>query len=224
MLVQRAIATLYGLNLAAETSVANLAPPLPWTLGDTTLSIGGNGVPLFFISPGQINFQVPFLSVTRPTEVPLTITHNYLSTTITVTVIPSGPSLFTTNSQGSGQGSIVIAGTSALAAPAGAFPGARPAKRDEFLSIYGTGLGDVTNRPALGAASPASPLANTLTTPLVKIGGVDAKVEFSGLAPGFVGLYQINVQVPLAAPSGDKVPVVLTIGTASSNTATIAIE
>lgn len=224
VLAQRGIATLYGLNLAAETAVANLAPPLPSTLDNTTLTIGGNSVPLFFISPGQINFQVPFLSVSRPTQVALTITHDYLSTTITVTLAPAVPSLFTTNSQGTGQGSILIAGTTALAAPGGTFPGARPAKKGEFLSIYGTGLGDVTNRPALGAASPGSPLANTLITPTATIGGVDSKVLFSGLAPGFVGLYQVNVQVPAAAPSGDKVPVVLIVAGLTSNTATVAVE
>jgi len=58
----------------------------------------------------------------------------------------------------------------------------------------------------------------------VTIGGVPATVSFAGLAPGFVGLYQVNVEVPEAAPSGSSVPVVLSIGGAASNTVTIAVE
>jgi uncharacterized protein (TIGR03437 family) len=63
----------------------------------------------------------------------------------------------------------------------------------------------------------------TLTQPTVTIGGRNADVSFSGLAPGFVGLYQVNVKVPDGAAPGNAVPVVLTIGGATSNTATIAI-
>jgi len=75
------------------------------------------------------------------------------------------------------------------------FRGSRPAKPGEFLSIYCTGLGDVNNQPVLGSASPSNPLASTLATPVVTIGGQTAQVLFSGLAPGFVGLYQVNVKV-----------------------------
>ena len=64
----------------------------------------------------------------------------------------------------------------------------------------------------------------TTTAPTMTIGSVPATVSFSGLAPGFVGLYQVNVQVPENAPAGDAVPVVLTIGGISSNTVTIAVQ
>ena len=155
---------------------------------------------------------------------PLVITQGAQSTTLTVQLKQYSPALFTANAQGSGQASTVIAGTAALAAPAGQFPGARPAKPGEFLSIYCTGLGDVSNRPQLGAASPSSPLAATLAQPKVTIGGVNATVSFSGLAPGFVGLYQVNIKVPDGVAPGGAVPVVLTIGGATSNTATIAVD
>jgi uncharacterized protein (TIGR03437 family) len=137
---------------------------------------------------------------------------------------PFAPALFTTNEGGTGQASTLVAGTASLAAPQDAFPGSRPARIGEYISIYATGLGDVSNRPAPGAASPASPLATTLTTPTVTVGGVPATVSFSGLAPGYVGLYQINVQVPSGAPTGPNVPIVLTIGGVPSNTATIAVD
>ena len=224
VLGQRSIASLYGLNLAADRIIADSPPPLPATLGDTSLNLEGNNAPLFFISAGQINFQVPNLGFTRNQPAKLVITHGNLSSTITVMVGPYAPALFTTNAQGTGQGSILIAGTASLAAPAGKFPGSRPVKKGEFISIYCTGLGDVRRRPGLGQPSPSNPLSTTLTTPDVTIGTASATVLFSGLAPGFVGLYQVNVQIPDTAPSGDTVNVSLTIGGVTSNTATIAIE
>ena len=225
VLAQRSIGSIFGLNLSARTAVADLAPPLPFTLGGTTMTIGGNITPLFFVSPAQINFQVPFLGVIGQASVPLVITQGVVSTTVTVQIAPMIPALFTANAQGTGQASVLIAGTASVVAPAGTFPGSRPARPGEFISIYCTGLGDVTNRPDLGSASPIIPLAMTLATPTVTIGGVPATVvPFSGLAPGFVGLYQVNVQIPDTAPSGAAIPIVLAIGGFTSNPATIAID
>jgi uncharacterized protein (TIGR03437 family) len=146
------------------------------------------------------------------------------SVSIPVRLVAYSPALFTANSQGTGQATTSIANTATLAAPTKDFPDARPAKIGEFISIYCTGLGDVTNRPGLGSQSPSNPLARTLLMPTVTIGGVTATVAFSGLAPGYVGLYQVNVQVPDTAPTGPAVPMVLTIGGVASNTATIAVE
>ncbi|MGI8746671.1 MAG: IPT/TIG domain-containing protein [Bryobacteraceae bacterium] len=224
-LAPRSIATLFGINLAGGTSVSDVAPPLPFSLGGLSLNLGNTPVPLFFVSPGQVNFQVPLPStITKPTPEPLVITQGTFSTTIMVTLVPFAPALFTSNSQGTGQASALIAGTASVAAPVGAFPGSRPARKGETISLYSTGLGDVKNRPLLGAPSPDSPLATTLTPATVTIGGVDAPVSFSGLAPGFVGLYQVNAKVPDAAAGGSAVKVVLTIGGVASNTATIALE
>lgn len=222
-LAPRSIASLYGLNLAPKTAVADLAPPLPFTLGGTTLTMlaGAQTVPLYFVSPNQINFQVPLIALGTQT---LTITQGVQSVSIPVQLVSYSPALFTTNAQGTGQASVAIANTASLAAPAGAFPDSRPAKIGEFISIYCTGLGDVSNRPGLGSPSPTNPLANTLVKPTVTIGGVAATVAFSGLAPGYVGLYQVNVQVPDTVPTGSAVPLVLTIGGVASNTATIAVD
>lgn len=222
-LAPRSIASLYGSNLAAQIAVADLAPPLPFTLAGVTMTIAGNAVPLFFVSPSQVNFQVPFVAVTGQTSVSLTVAQGSSSTTIVVPLKPFAPALFTANAQGTGQASALIAGTASVAAPTGTFPGSRPAKIGESISIYATGLGDVTNRPGLGSASPSSPLSRTNATPVVTIGGVPASVSFSGLAPGFVGLYQINAQIPAAIVTGPDIPIVLTIGGVVSNTATIAV-
>ena len=90
--------------------------------------------------------------------------------------------------------------------------------------MFATGLGRVTDAPASGEAAIANPLSETSASPEVSIGGAAANVLFAGLAPGFIGLYQVNVQVPAAAPSGDAVGVSLRIGGAESNVVTIAIE
>jgi len=181
----------------------------------------GTPSPLFFVSPGQINFQVPLL---LPGPNQLTITQGALSTTVTVNVTSFAPALFTSNNQGTGQAAALVSGTASLAAPAGSSPGSRPARKGEFVSLYCTGLGDVSNRPDPGDPAPSSPLAETVFNPTVMIGGAMATVSFSGLAPGFAGLYQVNAQVPDTAPSGSAIQVVLSIGGATSNTATIAVE
>ncbi|MGH8246429.1 MAG: hypothetical protein ACREUU_08350, partial [Gammaproteobacteria bacterium] len=84
------------------------------------------------------------------------------------------------------------------------------------------GLGRVSHAPASGTAASTSPLSTTAMLPLVTIGGLPATVSFSGLAPGFVALYQVNAQLPANAEAGDAAPVVLSIGGVASNTVTIA--
>jgi uncharacterized protein (TIGR03437 family) len=219
------LASLYGTNLASYVSVADAAPPLPISLGGTSMTISGATVPLLFVSPGQINFQVPWFLVSAPATGQVTLNQGQLSSPTTVIITPYAPALFTTNQQGTGQAAALINGTATIVAPTGAFPGSRPAAKNEFIQLYCTGLGDVTNRPSAGSPSPGgSSLAATRATPTVTIGTVDANVVFSGLSPGFVGLYQVNLSIPPTAPSGDSVPVVLTIGGVKSNTATIAIQ
>lgn len=219
------IGSLFGTALATATTAAT-SLPLPTTLGGVTLRINGIAVPLFFVSAGQINFQFPWelTGVTTPTA---TVTaRGQTSSSQTVRLAATGPGLFSINSQGSGQGAIQIANTAIFAASVGSIPGAeaRPAKRGEFLTIYCTGLGDVDTRPANGAGASGNPVANTRTPPTVTIGGVAATVSFSGLTPGFVALYQVNVQVPTSAPSGGAVQLVVTSGGVASNTVTIAVE
>jgi uncharacterized protein (TIGR03437 family) len=176
---------------------------------------------LFFVSPGQINFQVP--NNNAPNTFTLTVLQGVRTVTIQMQVRPFAPGLFSTNGQGTGQAATVIANTATLVAPVGTTADSRPAKPGEFLSIYCTGLGATNPPPVLGSATPISPLSTTSVTPVVTIGGVNARVIFSGLAPGFVGLNQVNVEVPDGVAPGDAVPLVLTIGGVVSNAVTIAI-
>ena len=135
-----------------------------------------------------------------------------------VSIASFAPGIFTTNASGTGQGAILIANTSQLAAPG------TPVLRGAYIAIFCTGLGIVTNQPATGAAAPSSPLAFTGTQPTVSIGGVQSLVTYSGLAPTLVGLYQVNVLVPSDVVPGNAVPVILSIGGAVSNAVTIAVQ
>jgi uncharacterized protein (TIGR03437 family) len=218
------IASLYGSNFSTQTVIADLAPPLPVTLGGVTITIATYPVPLFFVSPTQINFQVPYFGIFRETPVTLRITQGSSTTNIPVTLGAESPALFTANAQGSGQASALIAGTASMAAPIGMFTGSRPAHAGEYVSLYCTGLGSVTNTPYESYPALSDPFSMTDASPTVTIGGAPATVVFSGLAPGYVGLYQVNVQIPAGLAGGDAVPVILTIGGVPSNTATIAVE
>jgi uncharacterized protein (TIGR03437 family) len=90
-----------------------------------------------------------------------------------------------------------------------------PARRGQVLVIYATGQGAVSPSVEDGVAAPAVPLAVTPSLPEVSVGGRPAVVQFSGLAPGFAGLWQINVVIPADAPAGAAAPLVITQGLAS---------
>jgi uncharacterized protein (TIGR03437 family) len=98
-----------------------------------------------------------------------------------------------------------------------------PAAPGETLAIYATGLGAVNIAMASGVAAPSTaPFAMTVSTPMVTIGGVSAYVSFSGLAPGFVGLYQLNVTVPQGLAPGSQ-QLQISVGGVTSNTAILAV-
>lgn len=219
------ITSLFGLNLAASTASAS-AIPLPATLAGARVSVNGVDAPLFFVSPTQVNFQLPWEALTQThAGVAVTLFDN-TSAVASISLSGFAPGIFSVNASGTGQGAVLIAGTADLAAPAGGVPGrtSRPVQRGEFISIFCAGLGAVSNRPANGAAASTSPLSSTLTQPTVTIGGVTVAPSFSGLAPGFVALYQVNARVPANAPVSSAVPVSLSIGGATSNPVTIAVQ
>jgi uncharacterized protein (TIGR03437 family) len=221
------IFSLFGRELSTSaTGVAATSVPLPRDLGETRVTIAGLRVPLFFSGDGQVNGQVPFELTPGTTTQVVATAQTSLAAPEPITMAAVQPGIFTVNSSGQGQGAILIANVGdTLAAPAGSIPGraARAAVPGEFLTIYCTGLGSVTDPPLSGTPALSNPLSHTQAVPAVTIGGISATVSFSGLAPGFVGLYQVNVEVPANAPAGDAVPVVLTVGGVTANTVTVAI-
>ncbi|HEY7680837.1 MAG TPA: SBBP repeat-containing protein, partial [Terriglobia bacterium] len=220
------IAALFGTSLASSFAQAT-SLPLPFSLAGVTVRLNNVTAPLYSVSPGQINFQIPW-ELLGQTQASRIVTSGSLSSIpVNVNLSAFAPGIFTANAQGTGQGAILIAATGEVVAPVGSIPGraSRPATRGvDFITIYCTGLGDVTNRPASGAAAGSNPLSSTILAPSVTIGSASAPVSFAGLVPGLVGLYQVNVQVPADAPFGLAVPVIVTIGGTSSNTATIAVQ
>jgi uncharacterized protein (TIGR03437 family) len=93
----------------------------------------------------------------------------------------------------------------------------------QVVVIYCTGLGATTPAVASGQAAPSNPLARIDSPPVVTIGGAPATVQFAGMTPGLVGLYQLNVVVP-AGVSGAAVPVAITHQGVTSNTVTIVVR
>lgn len=215
------IVSLFGTSFSdANTSSSSL--PLPRVLGGAAVLVNGIPAPLFFVSPGQINFQFPW-EAAGPSPVSVTVTTTGGTSSQTISLGAVSPGIFTINP--AGQGAILIAATGEIAASADVVPGrSRPANRGEFLSIYCTGLGAVSNQPQTGAASPGNPLPAAAVLPTVSIGGVQATPDFAGLAPGFVGLYQINVKIPSNVSPGSAVPVTITSSGVTSNQAAIAVN
>ncbi len=215
------IAAVFGNSLSSATVSASNYPLL--ALGGSTFQVGTLAAPIFMVSCGQANVQIPW-EIAGQTQAAVTATAGGVTSTVEpATVAPFAPGIFSVNQSGSGQGAVEIAATAQLAAPVGFF-GNRPVKRGEYIAIYGTGFGPVTNQPATGAPALAAPLSWTTSATTATIGGIVADVTFSGLVPGLTGLYQVNALVPASAPIGDQVQLVVRIGGVNSNTVTIAVQ
>jgi beta-glucosidase len=211
------IASVYG-NFPIGATAFPLEVPLPTSLEGLSLAFGAVETPLFYVSGTQVNLQIPW-EMAAPSQPSLTATlAGQTSAPQTVNLAPFAPGIFSVNGQGAGPGAIQDSSYQLITQSNPASVGIT------VILIYCTGLGPVTNQPQTGAAAPSNPLAVTKTKPSVTIGGAPADVLFYGLAPGSVGEYQVNALVPANAPTGDAVPVILSIGGATSNTMQIAVQ
>ena len=205
-LVPGSLASVYGANFGAggfnESDVGIL--PEPTSAAGVSVTLNGIAAPLSYVGPNQVNFQIPWELQGQTSAALVVVANGVSSQPQTVRLSPDAPAIFTVNQGGSGQAAAVIAG--------------------ETIELYLTGLGAVTNQPATGAPAPASPLSRTASSPTVTLGGISAPVTYSGLAPYFVGLYQVDIQIPQNAPVGDAVPVVLTFDGLAANIVTIALK
>jgi uncharacterized protein (TIGR03437 family) len=129
------------------------------------------------------------------------------------------PGIFTLSSSGAGQAAVLNQDNSQNFAT-------NPAARGTVIQIFATGAGATTPTLAAGTPAPASgnPLVYTQVQPTVTIGGENAAVQFSGMAPGFVGVWQINAVVPQSASPGSSVSLSVTAGGLQSNVVSIAVK
>ena len=229
------LASAFAATGANQISTAG-SLPLPQALGGAALSIGGTlsyggasgwtyasagaaQAALLFVGLNQINFQIPS-GIAPASAVPAQLTKPDGSTLLTtLNIAPSAPGIFTVLQNGQGQGAVLNQDNTQNF-------GTNPAARGSVIQIYATGAGD-TNPPLMpGEPAPASgnPLILTNVTPTVSIGGQAAQVLFSGLAPGFVGLWQINAVVPQSVTPGPAVPLIISVGSLTSNQVTIAVH
>jgi uncharacterized protein (TIGR03437 family) len=152
-----------------------------------------------------------------------------LSAPVPITTVEYQPGIYTVNQSGSGPGVVTNALTGELNTVS------NPAQASDYLTIYCTGLGTLQGpngeaEPGDGVVAPPSPIYQTTANITATIGGIPAEVTFAGLAPGFVGLYQVNVQVPSGISNGGNITLVLiatdlqTGITAPSNSVTIAVQ
>lgn len=220
---------IYGTNFAVGTQ--------QWTGGDfdggnaptktggVTVTVGGRAAYVWYVSPTQINVQVP--SGVAPGSQPLIVTTpTGSSAPFSVTVESVKPGLLAPSSFNLGSTQNLVALFSdnvTYVLPPGAIAGipSRRARAGDTIVFYGVGFGNVTPNIVPGTIADRS---NTLSAPfVVRIGGIQATVSYSGLAPNFVGLYQFNVVVPNVTV-GDSVPVSFSLnGVASTQNLSLAI-
>jgi uncharacterized protein (TIGR03437 family) len=212
------IATVFG-NLGLNSPSQPSSAPLPKTLSGFSIQLqsGGVSVPLFYASASQANIQIPWEMLGQSAVAVTAVLNGNSGPAQTLKLATFAPAIFATNGQGTGQGAITDSSYRLVDSLNPATPGG-------VIQIYCTGLGAVTNLPASGSPASGTTLSRTTTNPTVKIGGIEAAVLFSGLVPGTVGEYQVNVQVPVGVPSGPAIPVTISIGGSTSNPATIAVK
>ena len=208
--------SLFGSGLAPSAEQAQ-AIPLPTTLGGVSVTINGVAAPLLFVSGLQINLQVPF--ATSGDSATVSVNNNgTASNEVSVPVAQSSPSIFSVDGTGFGPGTVVHADFSLVSE-------ALPAGAGETVIIFLTGLGPLDPTIADGAPGPTSePFSRTTDSSIqVAFGGEAGTVLFSGAAPDFVGLYQINVTIPNPVVVGAAVPIAIFSGNAFSCFTDIAI-
>jgi uncharacterized protein (TIGR03437 family) len=204
-----ALATVFGSNFALVNAGAQT--PLPTSVESVSVSVNGQLAPVLYVTPTQVNFQVPWETVLGPATVTVAV-NGGASNVVTVNVLGAAPGLFSTSS---GQ-AIVQNLDYTLNSPA------NPAKVGSTIIAYLSGSGSVSPAVADGAIAPLGTVVYANAASSATIGSSTAQVAFAGLAPGFVGLVQVNIVVPSGLATGTY-PLTVTIGSETSNSATISV-
>ncbi len=227
------IAIIFGANLASSTETSSTIP-LPTQLAGTSVTVHGFPAPLFYVSPGQINFQLPFRypGLTTGQFTGVVVTTAAGSSDIYPLNLEGGEGIFTMDSSGCGQGAALNVSADGSVSINSLSNSASPGS---YISIYGTGQGAVTNPPPDGMPALASPLSQHASSGpglyldfvhsgpyFVPIGPTD--VYWAGLAPGLIGVDQFNFQIPETAREGCAVPLQVWVPYGISQPVTIAIH
>ena len=227
-----ALVSLFGPGISEQTQLAS-ALPLPVSLTGREVVINDElKAPLLFVSTGQVNMQLPSATPLGTVRFAVRVSETGELLAGGLVVAPaSAPGFFTLSQDGKGQGAIVNQdGT--LNGPTSRAP------RGSVVTLFGTGQGAVNPAVADGEPAGSEGLSSTVAVPTsdgatcltvqpsvcVAIGSTFGEILYSGLAPGFVGLWQINVQIPESALAGEAVPVRAVINATPSNIITMAIR
>jgi uncharacterized protein (TIGR03437 family) len=202
--------SLYGQQLS-PVNMATSQIPLPTAVASSCLTVNGLPIPILFVSPNQINAQMPFatggnISVILHTPAGVSDTYN-------ATLLATAPSVFSAMLPGLDTPVATIFRNS----NGQMVTGSNPVHTGDVLTIYATGLGQTSPAGQTGTPAPNHPLASALTAPVVTLGSATLQVLYAGLAPGEIGVYQINVQIPNSAPQGLSIPLKITQGSVSTS-------
>jgi uncharacterized protein (TIGR03437 family) len=197
------LVSIFGSELAAGLT-QNDTTPLSTTLSNVSVTFNNIPAGLYFVSPGQINAQIPWNVLPEGTttgDVTMTVKRGEAVSSQTVRVVPVAPGIFYLSDLGGWAIAINADGT--LAIPAGTVPGltSHAAAAGEAIVIYSTGLGAV-DRPIANGANSLDELRRVREVPTVLVGGRSAQVLFAGLTPQFPGVNQVNFLVPAGLTPG----------------------
>ena len=209
--------SIFGSNFASGQTLANFSSlPLATSLAGVTVTFNGVQAPIVGVTANQINAQVPWsaLPAGAPSGQAQVVVSNAAgsSAAAAVSMASAAPGLFSIFTDGAGvsRPAAYLNSDGSLPLPSNiTLPGyqSRPAKPNEIVILFATGLGPVTNQPGDGAPGLAqSPYSTSLGMPSILVGGVPATVIFSGLSPQYPGMYQVAALIPANAPTGNAVP------------------
>ncbi|MEZ5354755.1 MAG: hypothetical protein R2762_19140 [Bryobacteraceae bacterium] len=206
------IVSIYGQNLASETLVTSSAT-WPETLGGTSVTVNGRAAPIWFVSAGQINAQVPVETPLGMAQVAVTAS-GVTTAAVSLQVAPAAPGLLACPSCGAGHALAVN--------PGGALNStANPAQPGQTIVVYLAGVGPVEGIVRTGEPSPASPLPAATLAHSITLGGQPVSYVYLGLTPTFVALAQANLTIPDLPPG--EYPLVITINGEASNALNISV-
>jgi uncharacterized protein (TIGR03437 family) len=241
------IVAVYGADMLEGDAInVTAAPPLPTRVGtdpdSVQVLVNGLAAPIFYASYGQINIQIPFeTSVAQDAQVQV-VRNGITSPIATVPMAARVPRMLQVNCvyanvcpapwQPYANG-LLFADFPALDRPLPAaypIPGSRPAKAGDVIEFFAIGLGQASPALVTGAIPPTSPLP--AITPPFKVCFASAPLgtavctpaQYAGIAPGWVGLYQVNAEIPANAPTGDAIYMTISNGQATSDPVLLAIQ